>query len=92
MVSYYQGETVIISAEIKDASGNLTDPSTITCTIFDPAGSIDASGNMTQDSSGNYHYDDNLAEDAITGIWLAEIDAVIGTRTVTEKIQFVVGD
>jgi len=90
MTLYYQGETVIVSAEITNSAGTFIDPISITCAISDPEGTSKASGAMTKDDTGKYHYDYNLAEDASVGIWTAEVDAVVVTRTVTEKTQFAV--
>lgn len=90
MTIYSQGETAIINAEVTNSSGTYIDPTSILCTIDDPTGTQKATGAMTKDAVGYYHYDYALASDATVGTWRAFITAVVNTRTVIEEIRFVV--
>lgn len=90
MTIYSQGETAIVNAEVTNSSGTYIDPTSISCTIDNPAGTQEATGAMTKDAVGYYHYDYNLASGASVGTWRAFVTAVIGTRTVIEEIRFIV--
>ena len=87
---YNKGETYICSSEVRDAAGALVDPTTITCTVNKPDSTQAATGSMTKDSVGKYHYDYNLPSDTAAGIWKAKVVAVTGTRTVISELPFAV--
>ena len=90
MTQYLQGETAIISAEITNSAGTYINADTITCVIYDPAGTQKATGAMTTDGTGLYHYDYNLASDAAVGVWEGLVTAVLGARTTKEQVEFIV--
>ena len=78
--SYRQGETVEISATIKDAEGDAADPSVSTkVRIKDKDGDrqvLDA--DMSYDETGKYYYAYDLAADAGLGRWPYEVIATDG--------------
>ena len=76
---YYQGESVRQNVEVTDVDRALIDPNTIVITIHDAEGTakIDEQ-TMAKDSTGKYHYDYQLATDAVVGKWTTEIKAIKG--------------
>lgn len=85
---YNKGETYICSLEVRDAAGALVDPTTITCTVYKPDSTQAATGAMTKDSVGKYHYDYNISSVADEGIWKAKVTATTAGRTVISEIEF----
>ncbi|MEA1957611.1 MAG: hypothetical protein U9N01_04570 [Euryarchaeota archaeon] len=87
---YYQGETMRQNVEVTNVKGTLIDPDTIVITIIDPEETVKTDAqNMTKDSTGKYHYDYLLADDALVGDWKTEIEAVKGF-TAIEQDEFTV--
>lgn len=82
------GETIIISTEIRTSAGVLTTPATSTkITILDPFSNVVANAaTMTEDSTGQFHYDYTIAADKGTYTWT--ITATDGTRITKQKGEF----
>lgn len=90
MDNYYQGETVRQKAHVTDVDGVDTDPSAITITIEDSAGTqkvTDAA--MTKESTGYYYYDYTIPDDGATGEWTTEVNAE-KTQIAIEQDRFLV--
>lgn len=81
-MAFHPGETVICKATVKDSDGVLTDPATsMLITITDNRNGIEVDGeDMVKDSVGQYHYDWNTAETALSGIYTISYKAVDSTR------------
>ena len=81
-MAFHCGETVICSIEVRDADGNLADPSTsMNITITDNKNGCEVeSQSMTKDSTGKYHYDWNTSADSILGIYYVVYTATDGSR------------
>jgi uncharacterized protein YfaS (alpha-2-macroglobulin family) len=81
-MAFHPGETIICKATVKDGDGNLSDPATsMTITITDNHNGIEVNGqDMVKDSVGQYHYDWNTDEDALSGVYRISYKAVDNTR------------
>ena len=87
------GETVVCSVEVRTSAGVLTSPATsMTITIVDPGEvAIATNAAMTEDSTGNYHYDYNSASTAASGVYRVTYKATDGTRITMQKDTFELG-
>jgi|Deesub1362A_J573_1020465.scaffolds.fasta_scaffold00145_2 uncharacterized protein YfaS (alpha-2-macroglobulin family) len=91
MVEYYdRGETYIVKMQVYDENGSLVDPDSATYKIIDSGENVKANGNMTKSAVGIYTAEYTIAEDDLTGEWMAECTAVLGSKTTIERIRFVV--
>ena len=87
---YYQGETMPQTVEVRDVDKVLIDADTIVITIADPEGTVKVTAeDMLNDSTGKYHYNYLLADDAVVGKWTTEVKAVKG-ETQMEQDEFTV--
>ena len=77
---YNIGQTVRITAAVKDVAGALADASTVTVKIKDPA-SVVASNAMTRSGTGAYYFD---FIPALAGQHLVRIETTGAIQTVTE--------
>lgn len=64
--NYYPGDLVKLTATFA-VSGVATDPTSVTCTVIDPAGT-ETTPATTKDSVGNYHATVDLTA-AKSGVW-----------------------
>lgn len=87
--NYMVGQAVRLSAVFSNSAGTAADPTTITCKVRNPAGTI-ASYTPTKDSTGNYHYDVTIASDG-NGEWLFRFEGT-GAVTAAEESSFWVRD
>jgi hypothetical protein len=91
---FQTGESVILSVEIMDNAGSAyVDPTSITVTIKNPAGSFAVGGTaggtpMAKDSTGHFHYDFNSTTSSPVGKWTVTYEATTGTRIVKKKDSF----
>lgn len=71
MTSYVIGDLVRLKVTWRDAAGALVDPTTITCRVKNPAGTVTvytyALGQVVRESIGVYHYDVDTS--ALNGTW-----------------------
>ena len=88
-LNYMVGQAVRLSAVFSNSAGTAADPTTITCKVRNPAGTI-ASYTPTKDSTGNYHYDVTIASDG-NGEWLFRFEGT-GAVTAAEESSFWVRD
>ena len=86
-MAFHVGETVICSIEVRDADGNLADPSTsMKITITDNRNGIEVVDEaMIKDDTGKYHYDWNTLSTNPVGIYFIIYTATDGTRIAIEK-------
>ena len=91
MANFDTGETVICSITVKDASGDLQDAATtmkIEIKVVAPIFStIVSSTNMTNDSTGTYHYD-YTSTGAARGDYEITYTATDGSRITKEVDTF----
>ena len=92
MLTFDVGETVICSVEIKDDAGAYKNPATSTTISIDqlsPVYKVDvvASTNMTNDSTGKYHYDFDSAG-IQAGTYRVNFRAADGLRITQTKENF----
>lgn len=81
MTEYDKGETVVISCEIKDESGEYTSPDEVLVTILRNSTTLVAETSMTEDATGKFHYDYLTTLAGRHDIWIkAE------TTTVPERV------
>ena len=90
MDTFQRGETVICSLQVKNSAGTLVNPDTSTkVTITDPNGSAVVGGTaMTNDSTGNYHYDYTSGGAATLGVYSAKFEAIDSGRTTIAVDRF----
>ena len=85
MNSYVQGQLVRIWLRFKNASGTLTDPTTVTVKVEDPSGNTDtytyALSQVIKDSTGVFYYDVTVDE---KGVWYYR---GVGTGTIVAAGQ-----
>ena len=86
-MAFHVGETVICSIEVRDADGNLADPSTsMKITITDNKNGTEVNDQaMSKDGTGLYHYDWNTSADSILGIYYVVYTATDGSRVSIKK-------
>lgn len=90
--TYQTGETVRLRAKSANEYGSAIDPDTsITITVDDPDGTEKvAAEDMTQDDTGLYYYDYDIASDATAGTWNYEVITTHGTNVTIEGDTFIV--
>jgi uncharacterized protein YfaS (alpha-2-macroglobulin family) len=77
-----RGTAVRVTTETRDASGILTNPTTITCEIIGPSGTTySAQTAMTNSSTGVYLLDKQTAESDPIGIYEVVIRATTNSMT-----------
>jgi len=88
MQRYERGDTMRITANFYDADGELVDPTTPTCVVYKPDGSLKESTLMTQSATGIYYADvtTDLADDL--GYWKVKCYGLYGTKRIlnSEKV------
>jgi len=86
-MDFHIGETVICSVTIRNADGDLYDPSTSTkITITDNQKSIKVNNqDMTKDETGEYHYDWDTSSLSLAGIYTVLYKATDGSRISIEE-------
>jgi len=87
MANFDIGETIICTATVKDASGNLHDPVTsMKITITDVQNGIEVNDvAMTPDSTGIYYYDWHTAITNFPGAYTILYKATDGTRITIQR-------
>jgi hypothetical protein len=85
--SYDQGALVQLTGTFKNAGGALTDPTAVTCTVRDPAGTITTPA-VTHASTGVYTANVDLTS-AAPGLWWYRF-AGTGTLQAAEELTFYV--
>ena len=92
--TYQRGETATLKIEVKDAAGTLYTPDTsITCSIWDSAGTaVVTAGAMTAESTGVYYYDLATTGTTVLGCYRLEYTTVNGGRTSKGEDFFVIED
>ncbi len=87
-----KGETVIITATIKDFDTSvLADPTTTVITITNPSGTaLVTDQSMTQESAGVYTYDYTIPTTAVTGRFETKVSASGSNRTTVQFGSFYV--
>jgi hypothetical protein len=90
LTTYLKGETALLTAEVRDpATNNLTDPDTVTISVYDAKNGPEVSAeNMTKDSVGQYHYDVDTSDFDTMGMCTVIVEAVNGTRVSIERGTF----
>ena len=89
---FLKGETVICLRNVKDDSGEYTDPATsmtISITDSNNGPEVDEEG-MVKDSTGHYHYDYTIPAGALRGDYIVTYTATDGARISKHKDKFVV--
>ena len=86
-MTFQIGETVICSITVRDADGNLVDPSTsMKITITDSQKSVKVNDQaMINDSKGEYHYDFDTSSLSLAGIYTVTYKATDGSRISIEE-------
>jgi hypothetical protein len=76
------GSTVLIEDVVRDQADALIDPTTVTITIWDSAGTkkVNAAA-MTKDSTGHYSYIHQSASNDVAGFYKVQVKAVSGAYT-----------
>ena len=85
--------TGTISLTFTDDAGADVDPSAIALIIKDSAGTTKATlatGDLTHDSTGHYHYHYDTASTDVTGYWRAESTATVATLHEVSVARFYV--
>lgn len=85
--SYDIGSLVQVTGTFKNASGVLTDPSTVVCTVEDPAGNVTTPA-TTKQSTGIWYAQIDLTG-AVAGLWWYRF-AGTGTCQAAEENSFYV--
>ena len=81
------GEATKRKVEVRDVDGVLTDPTTMTITIWKPDGTLDVDAVvMNKDSTGKYHYWYTISEQVGTHKILYE--ATTGGKTSKKRDEF----
>lgn len=92
MTTKAPGESITPQITIKDADGQVYDPTSLTLKIYDSGGTLQETidkGSMTNPSTGVYYYVYDLASDADEGDW--RYDWIGGSAdTVIETVYFTV--
>ena len=96
IITYDRGETIRINNIYTDIDDDLYDPSSIELRIYTPSGTLIstvtyAATEIIKDSTGTYHYDYDIPDDAIVGWWITKWIAT-GSFTDVSKNQFKVAD
>ena len=82
MTIYQTGETIRLTATIKDSAGDPADPSTTVISIEKPDGTLDIGDiAMSSDVSGTYYYDYAIPADS--GTYKAQVTATGSSARVT---------
>ena len=79
ITKFISKSTVLVRAYVYNEDDALTDPTSITVTIVDPAGTkkVDNAA-MTKHSTGVYDYFYNTAADSVEGNWVGEVTTIDG--------------
>ncbi len=96
-MTYQQGETAVFSTVTTTADGTATTPGTsFKIRIEDPQGTRmtlddpNSDADMVEDSTGNHHYDHNIAADAVLGTYQVECIATHSSRVSIVTDTFIV--
>ncbi len=96
-MTYQRGETAILTTVTTTAAGTATTPGTsFEVRIEDPQGTrmtLDdptVNGTMVEDSTGNHHYDHDIASDAVLGTYQVEFIATHSSRVSIVTDTFIV--
>lgn len=81
---YFQGQTVSKYFYFKDKDADALTPNVLTCKVYDPTGTLDASPTLAEVVTGQYEMNYPLAADAAEGMW-----KIVVTGTVTGTTDFV---
>jgi len=90
MKQYFIGATPYLKCEVRaEDTGTLTDPSAITCTIYDKNGTAMSTDQaMTKSATGIYYYKGYaIPTGAMTGIWMW-IPKVTDTGSIVTRDSF----
>lgn len=91
-ITFYTGETVICSCEVRDSSGDLADPATsmkITISNNDVNITVVADQSMTKDGVGLYHYDWASSASNVLGKYTVYYKATDSTRVTITQDTFI---
>lgn len=88
MADFEIGEVIVCSITVKDSAGTLTSPATsMQVSVKDMAGaSILAATDMTEDSTGTYHYDWATASRS-AGTYVIRYTATDGARITIQDVK-----
>jgi uncharacterized protein YfaS (alpha-2-macroglobulin family) len=91
----YPGNTITVTYTFTDLNNAVYDPSTITWTVKDPSGTVQATkalSDFTRLSTGIYQLSWNLPNPATAGTWKRIVNATYTTSNlnVTREFQFFV--
>lgn len=92
MTAKAPGESITPQITIKDADGNVYDPTSLTLKIYDPSGTLEETiqkTSMTNPSVGVYYYAYTISTDADVGDWRYEWEAG-SANTIIDSAYFTV--
>lgn len=90
-VTFLTDDTVRVEATIKDFSGALTNPTSNTVIVSDPAGTIMGTLSAVSAGTGLFTADYVVPAGGTAGVWSCSWKALFGAYPVREKIGFQVG-
>ena len=89
MEKFLRGESVRLYCEIRNMSGTLYDPDTVTASVYDPLGTaVEASASLSQDSQGIYSGSVTSDSTWMRGHYTVVFEVTVGADLIYDTDEF----